>query len=123
MIDLIVAGLRMQVEYLKYKTFGVLMDNWGNASAAFNPGQQSIFGTHIMSALGSWMGDAEEDWPDAEASAYEDEVMACYNGEVMERAFSDTVSRPVQPMEELIQQAQRAKERADFLEAAGEFIG
>jgi hypothetical protein len=55
-------------------------------------------------------------WPWLSEDEYVNLMYSCYDDEVMERAFSETIYRPVDELGNLIAQAQEQQELAWFLE-------
>lgn len=83
----------------------------------FNEGQSVIFLTYVMPALESWAGGVEENWPWGNSVGdYEWAMYDAYDTEVMDRAFSDTISEPMGAMEDIQATAQQV---AVFLEFIG----
>lgn len=117
MFGFIAEALEFAVDQLFEKLYEVVWSNWEHFVPSFNPGQVSIFFQNMESEVYGWLDDAQSVWPDADADYYVDGLYSCYDGEVMERAFSESIGQPVDRMWEIIETAQMLRDLAAMFEA------
>lgn len=116
-VEGIIAGIYFAIDSLYMKLFAMVWEHWEYSVGAFNHGQTSIYEMYLYSEIEGWLDDAQSAWPYADADYYVDWLMSAYDGEVMERAFSDVIYDPVDHMWDIIYQAQELQETAEMLEA------
>ena len=92
---------------------------WEKTAPTYNPGQERIFAIHKFPVIENFLGEVGENWPYVEAVAYAEELMFCYNPEVMWRAFSSSIYSPIEDWEERIAHALNIQFTAEYLAAMG----
>lgn len=117
MIEMLIAALEAAKWMLYEKLCEVVYTHWENVEPSLNPGQNAIYWNHMTWPIEEWVGEAGENWPDADADMYSDSLFTAYDGEVMERAFSDAITRPLDTMWTIIYKAQEIQQLIDILEA------
>ena len=93
-----------------------LDEYWASRFDGFNDGQQVIYSDNMVFTIEEWIEFALYDWPWVDPWALVDALYACYQMDVMERAFSDSIEDPVDQMWDIIDKAQRAQERLDIIQ-------
>lgn len=81
-----------------------IMDSWESFSG--NPGQMTIIREHILPAAQEHISNAANYWPrGASPDEYGPTIYGCYQPDVIERAFSDTIESVVGQLSEWHQEA------------------
>ena len=87
---------------------------WEASFEAFNAGQQVIFSQNLLDGIVQTNEDYIETWPWVDVTEYVWNMYSCYDIDVLERAFSDTIWLPTEFMEKQIWQAQNYQDIHDF---------
>lgn len=76
---------------LNYRAFrDAILTTWETFSG--NDGQMTIVQNHILPMSRDYVQQAKEEWPwSGDADEYLENLMSCYDSDVMERAFSGTI--------------------------------
>lgn len=114
MDDLIGLGVEIYIEHLYDVCMNRMYNSWDTYAGTFNHGQLTIYEQNLVFALEEFAISAAVDWPWTDVGIYEDCLFSAYDGEVLERAFSDSIRDPMGDMAEIIQQAQDAEDAALF---------
>lgn len=93
-----------------------LDEHWANTVPALNPGQLVIYHDHMEENISWFQEEVSYAWPWVEVFSYVESLYGCYDFEVMERAFSDAIDGPVEPLEEKLYSAQILQETVYYLE-------
>jgi hypothetical protein len=117
MLDMLINALEFAIYMLYEKLVELVTAFWDETFLALNHGQQVIYSNHIDETVHVWLGEAGDNWPDADADAYAEQIFMSYDAEVMDRAFSDSIYAPVDKMWEIIYKAQQLNELKQVLEA------
>lgn len=89
------------IDQLLYAAIDTLAYTWEGYYASFNPGQSVIFDQNISIALEDYYAELEDSWPDVDPYYYIDAMTFAYDGDVMERAFSDATWDPFDSFSEI----------------------
>jgi hypothetical protein len=129
--EIIAAYYYAMAEYhqvMIYIEFGMcvesLMESWDQYVPSFNPGQVTIYMSSLVQAILDSIQQMAESWPDSDPfSEYVDVFYAYCDGEIVDRAFSATISAPLDSMYDHIEKAQHHRDMSDYYQAMAEIAG
>lgn len=101
-IDLLIAFLEFYIESLYDKMKAYLLITWNDSAEGFNHGQYVIYEHFIVPTLDDWLEITAAYWPFGDVGWYLELCYNCFDVDVMERAFSDTIHEPEEKMQEII---------------------
>lgn len=106
------------IQEMLYEDLAYMVDEWWwNIQGSFNPGQVSIYSQNLEPTVSYWLEDAGYNWPWVDPSEYEWNLYESYDFDVTERAFSDSISGPVDAMWQKVDRAQMIQYAIEILEA------
>lgn len=112
-----VADAIMLRVYMLGEEFTMMVeDHWAEKYLTWNSGQAVIYDDYMEMTIGDFLSDASASWPWIESWMLVDGLFTCYDMDVMERAFSDSILNPVDRMDQMIYHGQELYETAQMLE-------
>lgn len=117
MFGFIAEALYFAVDALYQRLLEMLNEHWENTGPSLNHGQLAIYFMYLEYTIRDWLEQANLDWPYADADFYAESCYSCYDGDVMYRAFSESIDAPLDKMWDIIYQAQGLYQLAQMFEA------